>query len=446
MKNRLLIIILILAALLRLGVALALGDQVEILPGTFDQISYHTLATRLLDGHGFTMPAQWWPITPAGEPTAHWSYLYTFYLVGVYAIFGTHALAARLLQALLAGLLMPWLAYRLAQRLFPGKSLRLWRLELSPALLAAAWVAFYPYFLYYAGSLMTETFYITAILWSLDRALSIIYTDDGDALHRRHPYKNYFLLGLALALTVLLRQVFLPFVPCIFLWLWWACARQAGWKPALKPVLLGGLLCALLLALCIAPFTLLNYQHFGRFVLLNTNAGYAFFWANHPVHGYSFVSLFTPDMPSYQELIPQELRHLNEAALDQALLKLGLGFVLEDPLRFLSLCVTRIPAHFIFWPLPGSSLPSNLTRLASIGLALPFMLAGALLWVLDARRARLDPRPGALLALFCFVYVGIHLLSWAGIRYRLPTDAVALVFAAYALWRFLAWATFLRRK
>jgi hypothetical protein len=31
--------------------------------------------------------------------------------------------------------------------------------------------------------------------------------------------------------------------------------------------------------------------------------------------------------------------------------------------------------------------------------------------------------------------VGVHLLSWAGIRYRLPSDAPGLVFAAYAAWR-----------
>jgi hypothetical protein len=49
--------------------------------------------------------------------------------------------------------------------------------------------------------------------------------------------------------------------------------------------------------------------------------------------------------------------------------------------------------------------------------------------------------PGALIVLFIVVYAGIHLLSWALIRYRLPIDAVLVLFAALAfveLWSWLA--------
>lgn len=455
LHNRPLLVILILGVLLRLAVAFLLGDQVEILPAIYDQVSYSKLAENVAAGKGFSFDTDWWPATRAGEPTAHWSYLFTLYLATMYKLFGYHPLIARLLQALLSGILMPWLAYRLARRALPSSSLKLWRLEISPALLAAAWVAFYPYFLYYAGALMTETFYMTAILWTLERALTLTSTSPpaplligegrkgrggrGETGVRSKGVMAFLLLGLALGVTVLLRQAFLLFVPFLFLWLGWAFTRQPSWRASGRRLLLGGLLSLLVLAACIAPFTLLNYRQFGRFVLLNTNAGYAFFWANHPVHGSVFVSLFTEEMPSYQELIPSELRHLNEAALEQALLKRGLGFVIEDPLRFLLLCVTRIPAHFIFWPRASSSLPSNLTRVGSLGLALPFMIAGGILWFNQARRRRLDPLSGALLVLFIVVYVGVHLVSWAGIRYRLPADSVGLIFAAYALWRLLNW-------
>jgi hypothetical protein len=44
-------------------------------------------------------------------------------------------------------------------------------------------------------------------------------------------------------------------------------------------------------------------------VLINTNAGYAFFWANHPIYGAHFVPILTPEMGTYQSLIPQELHH-----------------------------------------------------------------------------------------------------------------------------------------
>ena len=98
-----------------------------------------------------------------------------------------------------------------------------------------------------------------------------------------------------------------------------------------------------LIVLIVLPFTIFNYLRFDRFVLLNTNAGYALFWSNHPIYGTQFVPILTDEMGSYLELIPEELLSLDEAALDQELLKIGVGFILEDPLRYLVLSISRIP-------------------------------------------------------------------------------------------------------
>ncbi|MCG7754902.1 glycosyltransferase family 39 protein, partial [Flavihumibacter cheonanensis] len=84
----------------------------------FDQISYNNLAQRVLGGDGFTFGELWWPLTAPGEPTAHWSFLYTLYLVIVYAIFGPNPLAARLIQAVIVGILHPLLAYLIGKRVF----------------------------------------------------------------------------------------------------------------------------------------------------------------------------------------------------------------------------------------------------------------------------------------------------------------------------------------
>ena len=425
-RNNKLLLVICIGLVLRLGVALALGDTVEVLPGIFDQVSYHTLATRVLDGHGFSFAQQWWPITGAGEPTAMWSFLYTFYLVAVYGLFGVHPLAGRLIQAVLVGLFMPWLAARLSERVFPGRGITFKKITIPVSLLAAAWVAFYPYFLYYAGALMTESFTIIGILWSLDVALRI---EAGDERRRR-----WLELGLAMGMSVLLRQVTVVLVPLVAAWLWWARWQNAGrgWAnlgKALLSVIRQGLLAACILVLMIAPFTLYNYLRFNRLVLLNTNAGYAFFWSNNPIHGTKFIPL----LPSYQDLIPVELRGLDEAALEQALMQRGWQFVFNDPKRFLLLTLSRIPEHFRFWPSSDSSLESNLTRVASLGVALPFMLFGSGLWLFAVIRRRLALAPGLLLQAFAWGYAFVHIVSWPGIRYRLPTDSVLLLFAAYAL-------------
>ena len=431
-------LILATSVLLRVIVSFLIGDRVLVLPGIADQVSYHTLAARLVGGHGFTFSRIWWPYTAAGEPTAHWSYLYTLFLAGIYAVIGIHPLVARIIQAVLGGILIPLFAYRIAKQVFHPCSAGIPDVG-TVSLIAAAWMALYGYFIYYAAALMTETFYIIGILWTLDCALRI----QNQAAIEHEQKTNikprlWIELGLAIGFTVLLRQVFLLFIPLLFVWLLWVFLRstQRGSSTcrAFTELLRGGLICAAVLILLIAPVTVYNYNQFGQFVLLNTNAGFAFFWGNHPIYGDHFVPILTPDMGSYQALIPQELRGLNEAALDRALLKIGVGFITSDPVRFVKLSITRIPAYFMFWPSAGSSLPSNLTRILSFGLALPFIILGIAIWIQDVQKRHIWAAPGVLLILFIAVYSAIHLLSWALIRYRLPVDAVGLIFAARGLY------------
>jgi len=404
-------LIIVVAVLLRVAVAVYLGDGVEEMPGTFDQISYDMLARQVLAGHGFTVAEDWWPVTPAGQPTAHWSYLYTLYLVAVYGLAGYHPLVARLVQAVLTGILMPWLVYRLGERIVNRRV----------GLLAAALMAGYAYFVYYAAALMTEMLYITAILGAFDLLIRLADRKSGPP-----PVLPWVWLGLSLGVAVLFRQLFMLLIPFLSGWLLWR-----GWKDARFWRTFWGLaISGIVVIAMIAPWTVRNYRAFNRLVLLNTNAGYAFFWGNHPIHGTNFISILPADGPSYQDLIPDDLMAagLNEAELDQALLKRGLGFVRDDPVRYLLLSASRLKDYFKFWPSAQSSTISNLSRVLSFGILWPFMLYGLILSMFGKISAKMW-----LLYLFMLVYTGIHLLSWALIRYRLPVDAVLLVFAASAI-------------
>ena len=418
-KNQWLSGILVVSVVFRVAAALYLGDEVVNLPGTYDQISYNTLALRILGGHGFTFGETWWPITPAGAPTAHWSFLYTLYLVGVYLIFGPHPLAARLIQAILVGFLQPYLAYRIGKQIFSE----------TIGLVAAGLTAVYIYFIYYGATLMTEPFFITAVLGGLYLTILVAQAsaDKNDSAHLRKVIKLSACLGLTLGAAVLLRQLFLLFVPVLFLWIGWV-RRKENWRSTLASVFIS----SAIIVLMILPFTLYNVSRFGHFVLLNTNSGYAFFWANHPIYGTHFQPILKS--ASYQDLIPVELRNLDEAALDQALLRRGFQFVIDDPVRYVFLSISRIPVYFMFWPSKDSGTISNLSRVASFGVLWPFMLYG-LFRSIAGRKLSFKDRlstPSFLLIFFIVIYTLIHLLSWALIRYRLPIDAVLLVFAALA--------------
>ncbi|RMD51496.1 MAG: hypothetical protein D6835_03230, partial [Candidatus Thermofonsia bacterium] len=387
--RRTLTAIIIVAVLLRVGAALYIGNTIEALPGIFDEVSYHTLALRVLDGHGFSFGERWWPATAANAPTAHWSFLYTLYLAGIYALVGESPLVARVIQAVLVGIAMPWLAFRLALLVFAQ-----WGQKYAEkvGLAAAAVTAVYIYLFYYAAALITESFYITAIMASFYFAFRIQKAQNARL-------SDWVWLGVCLGVTVLLRQLFLLFVPFLLLWLWWA-VRPSLWRLLLPLVLIG---------MMVAPFTVRNQRVFGRFVLLNTNSGYAFFWGNHPRYGTKFI----PILPSreYYEMIPDELlaQGLNEAELESELLSLGLGFVFDDFGRYIKLSLSRIPAYFVFWPSSQSSTISNISRVGSFGLFLPFMVYGLVLGLRKRAASFADwlRMPQTLLVLFMLFYTAL---------------------------------------
>jgi hypothetical protein len=401
----------------RIVAALLQGDAVVSLPGVNDQLSYDALARRVVAGDGFSFGSDWWPATRAGEPTAHWSYLYTLYVAGVYALTGTHPLVARLVQAIAAGVVQPWLVWRLGSRVFGQRV----------GLIAAGLTAGYAYFVYYAGALITETFYTLAVLWMLDLAVDL-GSDTGTPAAHPSPTvftwaRRWLALGVALGLAVLLRQVLLLFVPVLAAWL----VRRRRCIPR------GLVLSLVVVAVLIAPWTVRNYFAFGRFVLLNSNAGYAFFWANHPIYGDNFVAILSD--AQYSSLIPEDLRSLDEASLDQALLQDGLRFVADDPLRYARLSISRVKDYFEFWPSGDSPPLSNAVRVLSFGITLPFALYGFLVALTRPvpGTVRRQPQSVGLLYLFIATYTMIHLLSWALIRYRVPLDAILVVFAARAI-------------
>ncbi len=412
-KEQPLTAIIFVSMLLRVAVAIYMGNEVVELPGIFDQVSYHNLALRVLGGHGFTFGEMWWPITGAGEPTAHWSFPYTLYLVGTYALFGVYPVAARILQAIIVGLLHPYITYRIGEKTF-GKTI---------GLIAAAVVSIYIYFFYYGAALMTEPFYITSILFSLFFAMQL-----ADNTDKKQDIKLGLALGISIGLTVILRQVFLLFLPFLFLWIWIARFRLTRKLPLLPTAL-----SFLLLFSFILPITFFNYSRFHRFVLLNTNSGYAFFWGNNPIYGTKFIPILST--PEYQAMIPEEVRHLDEAALDSELLRRGIQFVVQDPTRYILLSLSRIPPYFMFWYSPDSSTLSNISRIGSFGVFLPFMLYGLFLGIKRSSSfMNLLVSPQGLLILFALVYSGVHILTWTLIRYRLPVDAVLIPFAGLALY------------
>jgi 4-amino-4-deoxy-L-arabinose transferase-like glycosyltransferase len=386
-------VIILSATAIRIAAALYLGNQVIDMPGINDQLSYDALANSLIAGRGYQFDVAWYPFTKAGEPTAHWSFLYPLYLAGVYKVVSYQPIVARLIQAILAGIFMPLLTYRIARRL-AGEAVGLW---------SAAICALYTFLIYYSAALMTESFFIITVLFAIDLAYQI-------AKGNRH-LLTWIFLGLSLAIATLLRQVIILFIPFLFIWIFWAGKGKIKvWQFILPTAII---------VLSIMPWTIRNYVVYNRFLLLNSNAGFAFFTSNHPRHGTNYDWRFLPKLST-------KYMTMNEAQINDLLTARGIKFMLSDPLRTIKLSFSKIDDYFRFWPWSESSAISNLARVLSFGVFLPFMIYGLFL---SFRKWR----DYSLLYLFIFIYSGIHILSWPGPRYRLPVDALLIIFAGLAL-------------
>ena len=401
------LIIILAAVLLRLGVAFYLGDSTP--PGK-DETSYSELAERLSGGYGYSFEQPSYPgFVPANTPTAHWSFLYTGFVAGVYSLFGKHPLIVRLLSAVICGILLPFMLYRLARRVRPGRE--------QLALLTAALGAIYAYFVLYGAMVQTEAFFIIAVIWSLERSLALL------DLYRDLNAKpaNYFwtalTLGISLGLATLLRQSILPWAIVLFTLLLLAGWKQQQFRAAVTSLFVAGLI----LLVFIVPFTIRNYRVYGDFLLVNSNAGYAMYSAQHPMHGTSFRAFDAAPLPDDLDPQPQ-----NEAQWDRALMARGFRFIQEEPGRYALLSLSRLVDYFMFWPASETSLINNIGRVLSFAIFLPFMLYGLWLSFPEWRRYWL-------LYAFIAFYSLMHILTWAMIRYRLPVDAVLLLFAALTL-------------
>ena len=383
--NQLLFGILAIALILRVAMAVYLGDTVSGLSGAHDEISYSMLGQRYAAGYGMTFPEAWYPWIEANAPQSYYSY----------ALFGYHPLAARLIMAVMSTLIV-WMVFLVGRRLFNEKV----------ALLATAITALYAYLIFYGVTLVTETPFTLALLIALYLAVRM-------RAGEMTGFWAWVLLGFVLAVAVLLRMAVIFFIPILLFWLFFAIRKHTSIFMLVIPLVIIGL--------AVLPLAMRNWQLWHQFLLLEAQFGHVFWNGNHPDHLGNFH-------PFKVFPIPAEVLALkNDVLITNTLLRMGIQNVLADPGNFIMLTLTRLREFFLFWPTEDSTLWANLLRIGSFGIVLPFALYGL---VSNLRRFQeLAP-----IYLFFVVHTGIYAVTWTMIRYRVPLDPFFILFAAYTLY------------
>jgi len=257
-----------LAVILIAGFGLRMDKVVNPLaePGD-DAFAYRALAESLYEeqsfgGPDFNTPSDWSPGAPL------------FYAGAYYVTGGVRDGVGRGVQALL-GTAAIVIAFLLALSLSRRR---------SAALLAAAFVAFYPPFIHSTGALMSEP---PAIFTLPAAVLAFLWADS-----RGSPWA-WLLPGFLFGLTTLIRPEYLAVAFAFGILLLvrrWSAARPDR-RIQLRSALLGGLAFGVAVFVPIVPWTVHNYVTLDRFVPLTTGSGKA-----------TFVGTYLPADGEYQQV------------------------------------------------------------------------------------------------------------------------------------------------
>ena len=373
-------------------------------PLTHDEVEYLSLARNLADGHGFTYDTQ----APGGPQPERFGraplYPFVLSIIARVTTGATLVPAIKFAQAALGTLGVLLVA------LVAGRS---WN---DRAAAWAAWIAaLYPPLVWMPAYVLSETLY-TVLAFANVLALS---RTCGGGPSGPPPKTSATLTGVLGGLASLTRPAHLFFLLLTGVWLLWK--RRAGWAVL---VALGALA-------AIGPWTIRNYNAYGRFVLVASEGGITFWTGNHPLSTGEGDMAANPAIKLDNQRLRAMYPGLTPEDLEPVYYREAIATITANPGWWIGLEFRKL--FYLVVPIgPSYMLHSRLFRLASwisYGLLLPAGVAGLLmLW----RRGSGSAALWLLLAsavLACLIFLPQE-------RFRIPViDPVLIVGAAVLLAR-----------
>ncbi len=315
--------------------------------GLDDMFQYDMLARSISSGNGFRWYAQEdlkllepyvdFDLSTAkhydpehGLYTSFRAPLYPTFLAIVYFFSGTgfsRFFAARVAQAVFLGAPLAPLTYFTAGHLssffpsrasghrFPHETKKETEKRLERVAKVSAWVvACYPMLLVYPLGLGTENPFFILLLSSFLFLLKSI---------NKPTIFNFLLSGALLALTALTRSVILPFAGLAMLYLIYL-HRKKAW------------LVVVVFGIIIAPWVIRNSLLHNKLTGIETSMGYNLYLGYHPQGNGSFI--FGPSLDL--------LTIMDDAERDEVGAQKAIGFIKEQPERFIPLAINRLGFFF----------------------------------------------------------------------------------------------------
>ena len=380
---RLVVPILILAAILRIGWGFSRPADDAALAALPDQLEYLKLGRSLLAGDGLVM-------TDPRFGTAVYAFRAPGYPAFV-ALFGGNTTFVRLAQALLDTSTV-FASFLLARRYVP-----------QYAWVAAALTAVCPFLIYFSALILTETLFTALLVWGV-----VALTTPQAA-----PKTRYFLLGVVvLCLSVLVRPGALA-LPVLLAGL---AAMTAPRLPKL-PVLATALAVA---ALTLLPWAYRNHTVLNEWVFTTTNVGItAYDGFNPAADGSSNQSAFLPHLP--------HLSALTETQRNHHLKQLEADYRAENPARLYLLTLQKLLRTWS--PVPLSQENRSWEQLVASAVYCSMAWSLAVVGLLKFRGP--GHRGMKSLTLLTATYLTLSaVLTVGSLRYRIPVEPLLAVLAS----------------
>jgi 4-amino-4-deoxy-L-arabinose transferase-like glycosyltransferase len=282
--------------------------------------------------------------------------------------------------------------------------------RLSPAtcVLAALFVAFNPFLVYFCGLLLSETLFTAMLAWGMVLLL------------RNRSTPAWLAGGVMLAMAVLVRPgaIALPVligVAAVFANRSETPAYHRRW-----PLPVGTTMLVLTLA-ALLPWAVRNHRQLGAWVWTSTNGGITRYDGFNPDATGASDQSFVATMP--------QLRRMSEVQRDQYLAEQAQQFIRENPKRAIKLAGEKVLRTWSPRPL-SREFGTPLYVAAALAYCVPFDLLVILGLLYDTR-----PRKSLkLFLLMPAVYLTVTAAASVGsLRYRIPAEVPMSVLAAAGL-------------
>jgi len=356
------------------------------------------IGAAIASGHGFSNPF----VAPTG-PTAWEPPLYPYLTAGVFEIFGIYSRASAFVLLSINSVFSALTCipiFLIARRMFSER-----------VAVGSAWTwALLPYVMYWCTRWVWETS-LSALLLAVIFWLAL-------TMEEREGLKPWLWFGLLWGIAALNSTVLLAFLPASGLWAWYQRAKRH------KASLAGVALASLVFVACIAPWTVRNYQTFGKFIFIRDNFGAELRLGNGNGADGTWLQYLHPTQDLYAM---RQYTTMGELAYVAMRKRQALDYIKADYPRFAVLCLKRF---IYFWA--GPPRLAKIWWLAQVKNSL--FLASSVLMFWGLARALRKRKPGAwLLFWLILLYPAIYYVVFPGQRYRHPIEPEMTILGVYLL-------------